>query len=120
MKRRISVLLLAVLSTLLFAGCSRKPAETTTPQPTPSAQVPNDANQGGGAGGTNDQNNDGDPDSTPDLDERVENGIDRVEDDVENGMNDVKNDVEKGVEDAKRGIQDATDSIKNGMSGTNK
>lgn len=114
MKHRGSVLFLAILAAFMFAGCSRRPVETT-PQPTQSTQVPNDANQGGGAGGTSDENNDGKPDSTPDPSERVEDGMDKIEDDVENGVEDVKEGVENGINDAKRGIENAADGVKDEM-----
>lgn len=64
MKRRLSVFLLAVMATFVFAGCSSNDPVKTTPEAVPATQVPNDADQGGGAGGTNDENNDGTPDST--------------------------------------------------------
>ena len=76
MKRRLSVFLLVVMATFVFAGCSSNDPVKTTPEAVPATQVPNDADQGGGAGGTNDENNDGTPDSTPDPDERVEDGLD--------------------------------------------
>ena len=93
MKRRLSVFLLAVLAVFVFAGCSSNDPVKTTPESVPATQVPNDADQGGGAGGTSDKNNDGTPDSTPDPDERVEDGLDDVKQDVENGVDDVKDGV---------------------------
>ena len=124
MKRRLSVFLLAVMATFVFAGCSSNDPVKTTPEAVPATQVPNDADQGGGAGGTNDENNDGTPDSTPDPDERVEDGLaavqvagymDDIKQDVENGVDDVKDDVEQGVDDVKRGIDDAADKAQDEM-----
>lgn len=109
MKRRLSVFLLAVLAVFVFAGCSSNDPVKTTPESVPATQVPNDADQGGGAGGTSDKNNDGTPD------ERVEDGLDDVKQDVENGVDDVKDGVKEGMDDMKRGIDDAADRAQNEM-----
>lgn len=114
MRRTWSILALALAACFVFAGCSSKPAEMT-PDVIPASQTPNDADQGGGAGGTNDQNNDGEPDSTPGLDERVEDGMDDMKQDIEDGVDDAKDSVEEGIDDAKRGIENATDSVQDEM-----
>lgn len=114
MRRTCSILVLALAACFVFAGCSSKPAEMT-PDVIPASQTPNDANQGGGAGGTSDQNNDGEPDATPGPDERVEDGMDDMKDDIEDGVDDVKNSVQEGMDDAKRGIEDAADGVQDEM-----
>lgn len=56
MKKSIAIWIAAVALVCGLAGCSRntKPSPSVTISPTPSATVPNDAGNGGGAGGTND------------------------------------------------------------------
>ena len=73
-KGRMTVLPAVLLAAFLLAGCAGEtevPSDHLTPSATlpasekPSPTPPNDAMEGGGAGGTNDTDNDGVPDAGP-------------------------------------------------------
>lgn len=103
--RKLCCMLLAIaVMSASLAGCAsnNRSEATHSPdvRPSATATLPNDAHQGGGAGGTNDTNNDGRPDAVPDASERVSDG---VLDDIGNAAGDViegAGDVIQGAGDA--------------------
>lgn len=110
-RRRYALALLSVWMVGNLLGCSSTESEPT-PEVIPASQAPNDTFEGGGAGGTNDQDNDGMPEATLSPEEKVE-------DEVGNDMDDVKEDIQDGMDDIKEGtkeaIDDAGDAVERGM-----
>lgn len=106
MKTRRFALAMALMFALTLAGCSANREENSSPveptHTTPGAAHSdsnngNDAMDGGGAGGTNDQNNDGLPDSSAGM-----GGDDALDD-----IGDAAGDLARGAGDMIRGAGDA-------------
>lgn len=100
MKRNVLIFLLAAATAVSLMGCASENMEPSR-EAVPVTEVPNDAAEGGGAGGTSDQNNDGMPDSTPGISERVEDSP--MED-----LGDAAGDVMEGAGDA---VEKAGDAV---------
>ena len=107
MKKRHFALAVAFVFALALTGCSANrvensdPVEPTYTQPGATHTVPSggsDATQGGGAGGTNDRDNDGLPDGGT-----VNDGAGNAVDDI----GDAAGDLARGAGDVVRGAGDA-------------
>ena len=109
----LTVLSAAVLAAAMLTGCGEEqdaerhsqdlsPSGTLRVSEEPEASAANDAMEGGGAGGTNDTNNDGQPDSSPDHSDRV-SGDGPLDD-----MGDAAGDLIEGAGDA---VEDAGDAV---------
>ena len=105
----LTVLSAAVLTAALLAGCGGdqdaerhsqdlSPSGTLRVSDEPEASVTNDAMEGGGAGGTNDTDNDGQPDASPDHSDRVSG--DGPLDDIGDAAGDLIEGAGDAVEDA--------------------
>ncbi len=130
MKARYFTVAAALMLSVVLVGCSAGKDDPTHSQDTrPSATmpgnvgnggmmesaspnggtmesaVPNDGTMGGGAGGTNDLNNDGTPDSTPGTSERVDGG-DGIMDDIGDAAGDLIDDIGNGIENAGDAVKD--------------
>lgn len=122
MKKRSFALATAFVLTLILAGCSAG-REGNTMEPSHSLTASdsgvyetdngNDAFEGGGAGGTNDRNNDGQPDSGIGSDDR--SGAGQAVDDIGRDAGDVARDAGDAVRDAGDAIGDAVDDIDRDM-----
>ncbi|HIT32112.1 MAG TPA: hypothetical protein IAC25_04715 [Candidatus Enterenecus stercoripullorum] len=108
-----TVLAAAILAAALLTGCSAdqngeahtqdvRPSGTLRVSDDPEPSVSNDAMEGGGAGGTNDTDNDGQPDASPDHSGRV-SGDGPLED-----IGDAAGDLIEGAGDA---VKDAGDAV---------
>ena len=124
MKKRSFALAIAFVLTLVLTGCSAG-RESNTMQP--SHSVPgsdrdernsaviggtadgNDAFQGGGAGGTNDRNNDGLPDGGDGADDQ--SGMGRAADDIGRAAGDLARGAGDAARDAGDAIGDAADNV---------
>ena len=125
MKGKWTLMLVAALMAVSLAGCSSKDTEES-PSVIPASQTPagNDAFEGGGAGGTNDPDNDGspEPDHSQDVDGNdpmndVEEGVEDIGDaagDIARGAGDAVGDVARGIGDA---AGDVARGIDNAMTG---
>lgn len=114
MKRALTVITLSLVLMLSLASCGKRDSDSAhTPNisPAPSASqntVPNDAFNGGGAGGTNDLDNDGRPDATLPGHTDEENDI---LDNIGDAMEDIADGIADGVGDVASGIGDAGDDL---------
>lgn len=117
MKTRRFALAMALVFALALTGCSANRAENSSPveptHTTPGAAHSDsnggsDAMEGGGAGGTNDQNNDGHPDGTAGVDSQ---GGNSALDDI----GDAAGDMARGAGDMIRGAGDAIGDAANGV-----
>ncbi len=108
-----TVLAAVVLAAVLLTGCGADqnaeahtqdvgPSGTLRVSDDPEPSVSNDAMEGGGAGGTNDTDNDGQPDASPDHSDRV-SGDGPLED-----IGDAAGDLIEGAGDA---VKDAGDAV---------
>ena len=121
MKKRSFALAMAFVLTLILTGCSAgregntlEPSHSVTgghndARNTDGLDDGNDAFEGGGAGGTNDRDNDGRPDSGIDSDDR--SGMGQVEDDIGRAAGDLA----RGAGDMARGAGDAIDDVADGV-----
>ena len=108
MKKRSFALVMAFVLTLALTGCSAG-REGNTLEPSHSltgghsdaygTDNGNDAFQGGGAGGTNDRNNDGLPDSSSGVRQAADD-IGRAAGDLARGAGDAARDVGDAIGDA--------------------
>ena len=111
MKKKSFALAMVFVLMLALTGCSAgREGHTMEPVGSDSGVYEtndgNDAFEGGGAGGTNDRDNDGRPDSSIGPDGR--SGVGRVVDDIGRGAGDA-------VRDAGDAIGDAVDDIDRNM-----
>ena len=109
--KKITAFTLAFILALTLTACSSKDNGQTTTSPTPSAgqsaspspsitpDPGNDSMEGGGAGGTNDTNNDGKPDADADHSGQPENS--------DNLLDDAGEAVEDGLDKAGRAVRRA-------------
>ena len=109
--KHLAILSAVVLAAVLTAcgpaaedepGQDGKPGASAQMSRAPESSMPNDAMEGGGAGGTNDTDNDGKPDASPDHSERV-SGDGPLED-----LGDAAGDLIQGAGDA---AEDAGDAV---------
>ena len=113
MKKRSFALAAAFMLALALTGCSASrevnPSHGVTGDHSDGygADNGNDALQGGGAGGTNDRNNDGLPDAS--------SGVGRVADDIGRAADDVARGAGDAVRDAGDAIGDAVDGVGRAM-----
>ncbi len=122
MKARYFMIAAALTLSVALAGCSAgKDTPTHSQDVRPSASmpgntgnggmmesaVPNDGTMGGGAGGTNDLNNDGTPDAMPGVSEQVGSGI---LDDIGDAAGDLMDDIGNGMENAGDAIENGAGS----------
>ena len=122
MKKRSFALAMALVLTVILTGCSAG-REGNTLNPSHSvtgsdsgvyeSDNGNDAFEGGGAGGTNDRDNDGRPDSSFDPDGRNSSG--QAEDDIGRAAGDVARDAGDAVRDAGDAIGDVADDVGRAM-----
>ena len=114
MKKRSFALTMAFMLTLVLAGCSAG-REGNTMEPSHSVTGSdsgvyetnngNDAFEGGGAGGTNDRDNDGQPDSGAGSDAgQAKDDIGRAAGDVARGVGDVARSAGDAIGDAADGV----------------
>lgn len=107
MKRALTVIVLSLVLMLSLASCGKRDSDAThTPSLSPAPSVsqdtgPNDAFDGGGAGGTNDLDNDGHPDAA--LPGHTD------------GENDILDDIGDAMEDIADGVADGADDVANGI-----
>ena len=119
MKKRLCVLTAALCLSAALAGCtadvpnhSADPRHTVSPAPTPTVRVDrNDGDEGGGAGGTNDVDNDGKPESRAEKRRYFQNhgGLD----DQGRILPELRNDIGDAVHDAGDALERAGNAIKN-------
>ena len=121
MKKRSFALAMAFALALALTGCSADRVGNTL---SPSHNVGsdsgvyetndgNDAFEGGGAGGTNDRDNDGRPDSGGDSDDQ--SGVGQAVDDIGRAAGDVARGVGDAARDAGDAIGDAVDNVGRAM-----
>ena len=118
MKKRRFALTMAFVLTLALTGCSAG-RESDTPNPSHSVtggnidaretDDGNDAFEGGGAGGTNDRDNDGRPDTGDDSD------VGRAVDDIGRAAGDLARGAGDAVQDAGDAIGNAADDVGRAM-----
>ena len=127
MKKRSFALAMAFLLALALTGCSAgRVGNTVAPShgvygsdsdarnsDGTGADDGNDAFQGGGAGGTNDQNNDGLPDSSIGADDQ--SGVGQAADDIGRAAGDLARGAGNVVRDAGDAIGDAADNVGRAM-----
>ena len=110
MKKRSFALAMAFVLALALTGCSAgREGNTLEPGHTDAygTDAGNDAFQGGGAGGTNDRDNDGLPDGS--ADDR--SGVGQAADDIGRAAGDVARGAGDAVRDAGDAIGDAADGV---------
>lgn len=119
MKKSLALLALTLTLALALTGCGKKQTTETIPpavSPTPSA-VPSptltpapgdDSMEGGGAGGTNDLDNDGQPDSAESGSGAVtsESPLGKAGRSVERGVKRAADDIRDAAENAGRIVKD--------------
>ena len=118
-RKTICISAAAILLAACLAGCggeeqgrassdpSVRPSAALPASHSPEVNVPNDAMDGGGAGGTNDTDNDGRPDASPDPSERVSG--DGPLQDIGNAAGDLIQGAGEAVEDAGDAVGKAAD-----------
>lgn len=122
MKTKYIAVVMALVMTIALVGCSRKnktPENSPAPTHTPSVTVPgnqenhNDAFEGGGAGGTEDNRNDDIHSEMPDASPHVSG--DGVLDDIGDTAGDLVEGAGDAVRDAGDAIGDAANRAGNAM-----
>ena len=113
MKKRSFALVLALVLALALTGCSASRVEPSRGVGSDSGVYEtydgNDAFEGGGAGGTNDRNNDGRPDASDGS------GVGRAADDIGRAAGDLARGAGDVVRDAGDAIGDAADGVGRAM-----
>lgn len=120
MKKRSFALAVAFVLALVLTGCSAD-REVNSLEPGSSAWIGgtadgNDALQGGGAGGTNDRNNDGLPDSSAGPDGRSSgSGMGQAADDIGRAAGDLARGAGDAARDAGNAVGNAADGVGRAM-----
>ena len=119
MKKSIAALALTMALALIMAGCASdkdkntaspgvSPSQSAVPSQTVSPTPGDDSMNGGGAGGTHDRDNDGQPDAAEDNSGAVTS---------DSPIGRAGNAVGRGIEDAGNAVKNAADDVARAMQG---
>lgn len=119
MKHITITLSLMAVTALMLTGCmggkaEPSPSPSPSPSPTPSVRpvTPDDSFQGGGAGGTNDTDYDGHPDSSATPSDSLLDDMGDAAGDMMEGAGNALDDAASGVGDALQDTGNAPDNAR--------